>query len=130
MARIIKSYDVSSEGWLVPDPDAIQLGPLDGRMYVSLDVDADLSEMDGDNTLDIQDVDLSDADLLHRLRSVTQHTWQINNATKEAIREKYTAEDEIQAIRESDTDYTSFVSGIVTAAAAEKDALGLVAPST
>lgn len=130
MARVIKSYDVTSEAWTIPDPDAIQLGPLvdsfDGRMYVSIDVDADLTELD--ETVDLQDVDLSDATLLHGLRSKTQHCWQINNNTKEQIRAVYSIEDEVQAIRENDPVYATFVSDIVTAAAAEKDALGLVAP--
>jgi len=52
----------------------------------------------------------------------------LNSNTGMMIREKYSVDDEIQALREDDESYRSFVASVVSDAAEQKDVLGLVTP--
>jgi|SaaInlStandDraft_5_1057022.scaffolds.fasta_scaffold12431_2 hypothetical protein len=127
MPRTIKKYTSNEDTpWVIPEPFSVQLMAINGVVYVSLDDTVDLSELHEDFVL--ENVDLSDADLLHTLRSESMPCRIINQRVKEEIAASYSATDEIQAMRENDTVYNTFIAGVLTPARVEKDNLGLVVP--
>ena len=122
--RIVKKYKSEGAVWMINADHCTPLMLLDGFRYVSIDDDADVSENVG---VELEDVDLSDADLLHALRSKSEVCDIRNRHTQELIAAKYSTIDELQAIRENDQTYLDFVSGVVTEGSAFKDELGLIA---
>lgn len=124
--RVVKAYVITADTkWTVNADLYDPLMRLNGLMYVSVSTEADLSE---NEEITMQDVDLTDAALLHKLRSESDVCQILNSATQEKIREMYSADDEIQAIRENDTAYHAYVAEAVKVGRDAKDALGLVTP--
>ena len=66
-----------------------------------------------------------DAALFKLLRKQALPCKEINARLSQAIRDQYSLDDELQALREDDPDYKAFVKGLVDEARAEKTALGL-----
>ncbi|MDP6120244.1 MAG: hypothetical protein QF830_04135 [Rhodospirillales bacterium] len=66
-----------------------------------------------------------DADVFKRIRKQADPCKEIDAHVSRAIRERYSLNDELQALREDDQDYKAFVEGLVNAARSEKAALGL-----
>jgi len=127
MSKIVKKFPLEEAvNWLIPEPASIQLIMIDGLVYVSIDEDADMSEMPDD--FPIETVDLSDNAILHMLRSKSGPSLIINSETVMSIRSKYSPEDEVQAVRESNQEVLSDISDIVAEGALKKDALGMVSP--
>jgi hypothetical protein len=128
MANTVKSYLLEGGNWLLSAEVCTQLMEISGRMYVSIEDTADLTEVTVD--MDLQEADLTDEVLLHTLRSESMPCKFINSATDMAIREAYSVEGEIQALRTDDAGYRTFVSNIVDTAALSKNDLGLVSPTS
>jgi|TARA_Y100000310_G_C20185620_1_gene580151 hypothetical protein len=135
MAKIITTMSSPSIppqdlGVSVEDPDYIcyvleQLGSTeDGRMWHSVPdgfLEAFL-EKDQEDGVDIQTPDASE---IAENRKKLNAYKQINLDVKEAIRNKYSTDEEMKALRTDDADYKAFVEECVAVGTAKKVALGL-----
>ncbi|MEG3637642.1 hypothetical protein [Magnetococcus sp. PR-3] len=103
-----------------PNQPVVYLCELDGQIYLSVPLDYPKAEQ-WQGPVEFTE----EPDLKHQLRKQALPCLEINEKLQADIRDRYSLEDELRALRVGDPEYHTFVEGLVSQADAAKAALGL-----
>jgi hypothetical protein len=120
MANTIKKFEGNS---VIPAEYGTELWQDAGVNYwsISNSIPADTKE---DMATNMGDISTTSAAEKAKVKANSNRIIEIDNMTKETIRNDYSLEDELSALRTSDTAVTDAISAIVAAGTAKKAALG------
>lgn len=127
MTNKIVCYDAGLKP-VYPDTSGEQyvadLGIFDGKRYLALSEGVAFPKQA--KGVSVKKADLTNTDLLKYLKSESPPARQIDAETQIKIRERYSLEDELKALRTKDEEYETFISEVVAAGREKKKALGLL----
>ena len=104
------------------------LGVYEGKRYLALCGDVVFPKQPRGG-VPVKEADLKDEGVQKYLKSESPPARQIDAETQNKIRERYSLEDELKALRTKDTEYEAYVDNAVAEGRAKKEALGLLIKS-
>lgn len=104
------------------------LGVYEGKRYLALSEGVAFPKQPRGGVL-IREADLTDEGLRKYLKAESPPARQIDAETQDKIRERYSLEDELKALRVKDTEYEAYVAEVVDEGREKKAALGLLIKS-
>lgn len=130
MTNTIVCYDAGLKP-VYPDTSGEQyiadLGVFDGKRYLALSAGVAFAKQA--KGISVKKADLTNADLQKYLKAESPPARQIDAETQMKIREKYSLEDELKALRTKDEEYEAYIAEVVAEGRARKEALGLLIKS-
>lgn len=103
------------------------LGIFDGKRYLALSEGVVFAKQA--KGISVKKADLSNADLLKYIKTESLPARQIDEETQRKIRERYSLEEELKALRTKDEEYEAYVAEVVANGRARKEVLGLLIKS-
>lgn len=116
--KIVEGLSIQINGWEGTEP-VLHVGDAGEWRYYSMPGNVDYTV---DPVLEMQAVDVVAE------RSVIKSLYaykEINEGVQKVIRERYSVEDELKALRTADAEYVAFIDGAIAEGTAKKQALGL-----